>query len=269
MSGVSGAFLLLPFQVSCLGFTAPSVSATNHLFNITAIPGGVYRYIREGRMVWPLTWAVILGTLPGVLVGTVVRTRYLLDPTLFKRFVAVVMLYIGGRMLENIWGSRRARGASFAARPDRTDRISSPWFDPHSLGFTFQDRIYQVSTSSVMLLSLIVGLIGGIYGIGGGALMVPFFVSVFGLPIHTVAGATLMGTLVTSCAGVVFFHVAAVFLPQAAVAPDWGLGLLFGLGGCAGMYCGAKLQRFVPAYLIQVVLSCSVLFIAFRYSGFF
>jgi uncharacterized membrane protein YfcA len=66
MGGVSGAFLLLPFQVSFLNYTAPSVSATNHVFNIVAIPSGVYRYIREGRMLWPLTWAVIIGTLPGV-----------------------------------------------------------------------------------------------------------------------------------------------------------------------------------------------------------
>ena len=55
MGGVSGAFLLLPFQVSYLGYTAPSVSATNQVFNVVAIPSGVYRYIREGRMVWPLT----------------------------------------------------------------------------------------------------------------------------------------------------------------------------------------------------------------------
>ncbi|MEW6673541.1 MAG: TSUP family transporter, partial [Thermodesulfobacteriota bacterium] len=54
--GVSGAFLLLPFQMSFLGYTHPSVSATNQLFNIVAIPSGVYRYYREGRMVWPLTW---------------------------------------------------------------------------------------------------------------------------------------------------------------------------------------------------------------------
>ncbi len=67
MGGVSGAFLLLPFQVSFLGYTNPSVSATNQVFNIVAIPSGVYRYWREGRMVWPLTWVVIAGTLPGVL----------------------------------------------------------------------------------------------------------------------------------------------------------------------------------------------------------
>ncbi|MFA6498887.1 MAG: sulfite exporter TauE/SafE family protein, partial [Desulfurivibrionaceae bacterium] len=79
MGGVSGAFLLLPFQVSVLGFTSPAVSSTNQLFNIVAIPSGVYRYIKEGRMLWPLTWIVIIGTLPGVLVGAIVRINYLPD----------------------------------------------------------------------------------------------------------------------------------------------------------------------------------------------
>ena len=54
MGGVSGAFLLLPFQVSVLGFTSPAVSPTNLVYNIVAIPSGVYRYIKEKRMAWPL-----------------------------------------------------------------------------------------------------------------------------------------------------------------------------------------------------------------------
>lgn len=33
MGGISGAFLLLPFQMSVLNYTAPSVSGTNHVFN--------------------------------------------------------------------------------------------------------------------------------------------------------------------------------------------------------------------------------------------
>ena len=47
MGGVSGAFLLLPFQMSFLNFTSPSVSATNFVFNIVAIPSGVYRFSRK------------------------------------------------------------------------------------------------------------------------------------------------------------------------------------------------------------------------------
>ena len=100
MGGVSGAFLILPFQVSFLGFTSPAVSATNQLFNIVAIPSGVYRYIKEGRMVWPLTWAVIIGTLPGVLIGAILRIQYLPNPKNFKMFVGLVLLYIGGRLIK-------------------------------------------------------------------------------------------------------------------------------------------------------------------------
>jgi uncharacterized membrane protein YfcA len=46
MGGVSGGFLLLPFQVGVLGFTSPAVSPTNLIFNIAAIPNTIYRYIR-------------------------------------------------------------------------------------------------------------------------------------------------------------------------------------------------------------------------------
>ncbi len=75
MGGVSGAFLLLPFQVSVLGFTSPAVSPTNLVYNIVAIPSGVYRYIRERRMAWPIAWVNIAGTLPGVFIGCIFRVK--------------------------------------------------------------------------------------------------------------------------------------------------------------------------------------------------
>jgi hypothetical protein len=69
MGGISGAFLLLPFQMSVLGFTSPSVTATNFLFNVTGTPGGVYRYARECRFVWPVAVLIVTGIIPGVLIG--------------------------------------------------------------------------------------------------------------------------------------------------------------------------------------------------------
>jgi uncharacterized protein len=42
-AGVSGAFLLLPCQVSVLGFTSPTVSPTNLVYNMVATPGGLFR----------------------------------------------------------------------------------------------------------------------------------------------------------------------------------------------------------------------------------
>ena len=268
MAGVSGAFILLPFQVSVLNFTSPAVSATNHLFNIVAIPSGVYRYIKEGRMVWPLTWAVVIGTLPGVFIGSFVRIQYLPDPASFKRFAAVVLLYIGIRLIRDILNrSPQSTAKNPDKAPTGTERVLDQKFSLQTISFSFRGKKYRVATAPIMGLSLTVGMIGGVYGIGGGAIIAPFFVSFFGLPVYTVAGAALMGTLITSIAGVSFFQLIAPFYPDMIIAPDWQLGLLFGLGGSAGMYCGARLQRFVPAVFIKAILAFGILFTAIHYLG--
>ena len=111
---------------------------------------------------------------------------------------------------------------------------------------------------------------GGIYGIGGGAIIAPFFFSFFGLPIYTVAGAALMGTFVTSVAGVIFYQAIAPFYPTMSIAPDWLLGALFGLGGIAGMYLGARCQKYFPAKSIKWMLSVIIVFTTLNYvSEFF
>lgn len=286
MGGVSGAFLLLPFQMSFLGYTAPSVSATNQLFNIVAIPSGVYRFWKEGRMVWPLTWIVVAGTLPGVLVGAVVRVKYLPDPKEFKIFAAVVLLYIGVRMISDLVGrntsaqvkaqsekkfqemvKRHRIDGMRAGQNDCMSRstVKLTHFNPRRFGYTFYDEQFDVSTPGIFSLSLIVGLIGGIYGIGGGSIIAPFFVTFFRLPVYTIASAALMGTFVTSVAGVAFYQAIAPFYPNMSIAPDWLLGILFGLGGMAGMYLGARCQKHIPAKVIKWMLAIIIVSTAVKY----
>jgi uncharacterized protein len=43
---ISGAVLLLPFQVGALRTPSPAVTPTNLLYNAIAAPGGPYRYWR-------------------------------------------------------------------------------------------------------------------------------------------------------------------------------------------------------------------------------
>lgn len=286
MAGVSGAFLLLPFQMSFLGFTNPSVSATNHLFNIVAIPSGVYRYLKEGRMVWPLTWVVIIGTLPGVFLGAWLRVAYLPDPRQFKLFAALVLGYIGLRMVRDLL-RRGPAGTSKAEAEKRFQALVREHrqkdaqkresggaglpavrvvrFDASRIAYEFYGETFDVSTPGIFALSLVVGIVGGVYGIGGGSIVAPFFVSIFGLPIYTVAGAALMGTFVTSVAGVTFYQAIAPFYPGMSVAPDWLLGLLFGLGGMVGMYLGARCQKFVPARAIKWMLAAVIAYTAGSY----
>jgi uncharacterized membrane protein YfcA len=291
MGGVSGAFLLLPFQMSFLGYTSPSVSATNQLFNVIAIPSGVYRYWKEGRMVWPLAWVVIMGTLPGVFIGAIIRIGYLPNPKNFKLFAALILLFIGLRMVRDLIRKpiegidkrssekrfqdlvreyKRKSENSEKKGKEMLPAVRTIAFSLKRIQYDFYGEQFNVNVIGVFSLSFIVGIVGGIYGIGGGAIIAPFFVSVFGLPVYTVAGAALMGTFVTSIAGVIFYQCIAPFYPNMSVAPDWLLGALFGFGGTAGMYLGARFQKFVPAKIIKWMLTAIIILTALKYIlGFF
>jgi len=259
MGGLSGAFLLLPFQMSVLHYTAPSVSATNQLFNVVAIPSGVWRYARERRMVWPLTGAVIIGTSPGVLIGAWLRLEYLPEPKQFKFFAGLVLLYVGSKLLADVLRQQ-------AAQPIKLPlTVSAASFSLRQAEFTFAGQHYSFSVPRIFLLCFVVGIIGGIYGIGGGAIIAPFMVAFFQLPVHAVAGASLMGTFITSVAGVLIYQTLSAFYPNMSVAPDWQLGILFGIGGFCGVYLGARCQKYLPARAIKLILCCFVLLTSFSY----
>jgi len=279
MGGLSGAFLLLPFQVSILGFTSPSVSATNQLFNIVAIPGGVYRFFKEGRVVWPLTLAVIIGTLPGVFIGAIVRIQFLPDPKNFKFFAGLVLIYIGTKLMKELISVKSVNSKQHKAENDfrksikeqsngeenLVSKVTAQKFSLLHVSYEFQGHIFNVNSIGIMALSFVVGIIGGIYGIGGGAIIAPFLITFFRLPVFTIAGATLMSTFVTSIAGVVFYQLIATYYPNQVIAPDWGLGILFGLGGLAGIYFGARFQKFFPAKTIKWILVGCILTPAIYY----
>jgi uncharacterized membrane protein YfcA len=286
MGGVSGAFVLLPFQMSVLGFTSPAVSSTNFVYNIVAIPSGVYRYFKEGRMAWPLTWIVIAGTLPGVFIGYYLRVYYLPDPHAFKLFVGCVLLYIGGRLLYEITGTAQAGKSrlnkldrKFAERSkllkEQQHARTAAGLPPEAvvktvhvslarIEYEFWGERFGFSVPAMFLLAFVVGVIGGTYGIGGGAIIAPFCVAVFHLPVYTVAGAALLGTFLTSIVGVIFYSILPA-VQGMPTSPDWALGALFGIGGFAGMYIGARLQKYVPQKIIKVLLGLMILSLALRY----
>ncbi|TAN44231.1 MAG: sulfite exporter TauE/SafE family protein [Nitrospirae bacterium] len=283
MGGVSGAFLLLPFQMSVMNYTAPSVSGTNHVFNVTAIPSGVYRYIKEGRMAWPMTWVVIAGTLPGVFLGYYIRVLYLPDPRAFKFFVGCVLLYIGIRLVKDLTVKSKDAVNSleekFITQTEKTRTgqnttlvsgipadavVRTISVSLKKVEYEFWGERFSFSTIGMFSLAAVVGIIGGVYGIGGGAIIAPFCVAVFRLPVYTIAGAALMGTFITSLAGAVFFTV----IPSSggiSAMPDWPLGILFGAGGFAGVYLGARAQKFVPQRFIKIMLSIVIISVAARY----
>lgn len=261
LGGVSGAFILLPFQVSVLGYTSPSVSATNQLFNVFATPSGIYRFTREQRMLWPLAAVVILGTLPGVFAGVWIRVRFLPDSGRFKVFVACVLLVIATRLLLDVSRKRQAGRSAWAGESG----IEGVRVSLRKVEFLFAEESHAFPVIPVLLFCFAVGAIGGAYGIGGGAVIAPFLVSFFSLPVYVVAGAAMLATFATSVTGVLLYEVVGRSFPELSARPDWLLGLLFGAGGFCGIYLGSRWQKHVPSKVIKLILVACCLFVALRY----
>ncbi len=231
--GVSGAVFMVPVQVSVLHTPSPAITPTNLLYNLIAIPGALARFHREGRLTGPLTRLLVLGTLPGMVAGAVIRAELLSGTRAFLVVIAAVLVPLGA------WLALAAPAAP-AAAPDRGRR-----------------RL-------IVVLALAVGVVGGIYGIGGGSILGPILVGL-GYSVLEVAPAALTATFLTSVAGIATFALLSLG-GSGDLAPDWTLGIAIGLGGLAGAYLGARLQSRLPEALLRRGLGVLALGLGLRYA---
>jgi len=262
LGGLSGAFLLLPFQMSVLGIAGPVATSTNHFFNALAIPGGLSGLWRRGRVLRPLALVAVCGTVPGVVLGAYVRAHWLADPASFLIFTSLLMAGMGGMLL--------GRAADRRRREPAPDPLHPPAFD--ALGSTLRilrlhvgDHVVTIPTSRLFIFSLAVGVVGGTYGIGGGAILAPFLLTSFDLPVHATSGATLLATFVTSVVAVVSYAVLGRCLGVPGVEPDWLLGGFLGLGGMAGIWCGCRVQVRLRSSWIEALLGVVLVGLSARY----
>jgi uncharacterized membrane protein YfcA len=234
-AGISGAVLLLPFQVSVLGTPSPAVTPTNLLYNVVATPGALYRYWRQQQTGGRLALVLIAGTLPGVIAGSVIRVELLPSPHVFDFVVAAVLVPLG------TWLT--------LTRPSRPPDPDHP------------ARLIPIPV--LVILATAVGCVGGIYGIGGGSILAPILIGSGRRPAE-VAPAALASTFVTSVAGVITFTILSIH-QHGSVAPDWPTGIALGVGGLAGAYTGARIQSRMPDVLIRRLVGILVVAIGARY----
>lgn len=236
--GVSGAVFLLPVQLSVFGVPSPAVTPTNLLYNVVAGPGALWRYRRDGSLRGPLTRRLVLGTVPGVVIGAVIRVFALPSPAVFRLLIAALLVPLG------VW---------LCARTVRQRPLSQQG-----------DARAEPSGRTVTGLAVAVGIIGGVYGIGGGSLLGPILVG-RGMPVGRVAPAALASTFVTSLVGAGTFALLGLVSPG-DVAPDWGLGVACGLGGLVGGYLGARLQPRLPETALRLTLGALAVALGMLYA---
>lgn len=227
-AGVSGAFLLVPVQVSVLDITSPALTPTNLLFNVFSTPGGILTYLRQGSLDVVLVRRLVLGTVPAVIAGSILRVTVFEGPETFKAFVGAVLVLLGSNLVLQAFLARR--------RSPRAEK--------------------EPARFAVTALAAGAGLIGGIYGISGGSIIAPALAGVWGLGVRRVAPAVLVSTLLTSMVGVLSFQILGLLAGEGDPArrPDWVLAATFGLGGVVGSAVGARFSKHVPEAALRVLL---------------
>jgi len=217
-AGVSGAVFLLPVQVSVLGVPTPAVTPTNLIYNLIATPGAILPHWRRGALDLRLAAGLAAWAVPGVAAGAVLRVEVLPGRRAVLVLIGVVLSALGAWLLVG-----RA-GGSRAGSPGRAVRAG---------------------------VAAAAGMLGGAYGIGGGAVIAPAL-GALGLPARRVAPAALATTLVTSVAGVVAFEMLALARAGTGpVAPRWDVGVALGIGGALGGLAGARLSARMDERLLR------------------
>ena len=270
-TGLSGGFLILPIYLNFFNFTGLAVSPTNFLYNIVSMPTGLWRLHQEKRIMWGLGGLIIAGCLPGIFAGTVLRCTWLRQAADFKLFVALVLTALTLGLLRNL-----LKGNATALKAEKTFLKNQECsglvctYRTGSINYNFGGESFTVSTLKVTLVSLVVGLVGGIYGIGGAAIIAPVLIGIFQMPVYVVNGAALLAGWAGAVFGIFSYLVFWPFISgEAPIWPDVRLGVLFGLGGMVGVYLGSALQRFVPPRPIKLLLLALMMILVAQNFGLF
>ncbi len=110
--------------------------------------------------------------------------------------------------------------------------------------------------ASLVLIGAVGGLLSGLFGVGGGILMVPLLIAVAGMDQRRAAATSLVAILPTAVAG------AIGYLARGEV--DLVVALLVSVGGVAGSWVGSRLLRRIPLPALRWMFIALVGLVAVR-----
>lgn len=110
----------------------------------------------------------------------------------------------------------------------------------------------------IIILGISAGFLSGMVGIGGGIVIVPFLVMIFGLSQHTAQGTTLaMLSFPVSLVGAINYY------KQGMV--DWKIAIVLSIGFVVGGYFGSQFAVKVSSLVIKKYFAVLLIIIAVKF----
>jgi len=225
--GVGGGFILVPIFLLVFHYTpqqAIGTSLTVVFFNALS---GTIAYIRQKKVYYDAAIRFSLATLPGAVLGSYL-SYYFSSQIFYISFglllmVIAVLLYI------------RSRSES-----EKTCDLNE----------------FRYNRTLGTLMSILVGFLSSIFGIGGGIIHVPTMICLLGFPTHTATATSHFVLAVSSFFGVVSHYL----LGNILIIPA----LVIGFGSILGAQLGAYLALRTKAKSITILLCTALLALGLR-----
>lgn len=231
--GIGGGLIMIPLFTLALTpsifHTAPEIIGTSLFGVFLNALSGTYAYIKQHRVYFKAAIPFAIATLPGAVLGSFV-SDYFTGPT-FSLAYGIFILFISAIMY---WNSSNKKVISL----------------------NFDEKIFLARKQLGIVLSMFVGFISSIFGIGGGIIHVPVMIYALAFPPHMATATSHFVLAVSSFMGVT----SHLFLNHIV----WIPALSVGIGAVIGAQFGARLSRKTKPRSIVLLLCLSLFLLGLR-----
>ncbi len=240
LTGGGGSIFAVPLLVYGLGLNLrTAVALSLAVVGLTALYGAILQ-ARHGTVRW-LAGAILgLGGVLSAPLGAWVG--HMLPERMGLVLFSLIMVVVGWRMLAGGAGEIFVPWISCRRAPGKSSQFHL------SCGF------------KLLVAGALTGILAGIFGVGGGFLLVPALLIVARLDMAEALGSSLVGIFLISTSG---FAANASFVH----AGDLLIGAWFLAGAALGMTAGAAVKRFLPPQRLRQVFAISVFLVAAYVAG--
>jgi len=239
--GIGGGIIIVPALILFAGF--PLVKATGTSLAAILLPVGVLgviAYYRAKIIDLRASLFIALGLLTSVAAGAWLANT--LPVEVMRRAFAVFCLYVSWNFIDPVRRVGRLRGKAAPAEPE-------------------PEAAPRPAVPALIGIGLLAGVMAGMFGIGGGNVIVPLLVLVLGFPakraIATSLGAILLPFGLPGL--LVYYHSGTLDLSAAA----W-----VALGLFIGTIFGALITIRLPSATVKLLYGLFLVFVAARFLFF-
>ncbi|RLJ71349.1 hypothetical protein BCF55_1649 [Hydrogenivirga caldilitoris] len=259
--GAAGGILAGVGHISIFGIPqANSIKLMNQLLILTSTLISVPSYWKQRRVIFILGFLLGIGSIIGAFVGSTLSYKFLPDLKSYKPIFGLFTLVVAFKVFYDVFSKGKdIRDVEKRIEEKGRSDLRTRGVSLFRVELAFLGASYTFNPITPIVAGFVVAVISSALGVGGGFLLVPFMVSVMGLPMFLVPGTSALSILVT-------MTVSAGNYLNLGAKIDLQLLVIEVLGVMTGSLLGPHLSRVLKERKLRLALGILLLYIGFGYT---